>query len=203
MLITNLEKGRGDKYRVYGEHTFLFALYGKELKKYGIEAGRELSDEHISIIQKEVLMKRARERALYMLERRPMTVAMMRDRLRNSDYTDEVILATIQFLEDYHYLDDGEYIRMYVESYKDKKSRRQIEYELMRKGADREMVRDFFEKHEFSEQASLLRQFRKYTRGKDLQNPVIRQKVYRYFYSKGFDYAAVEAVFNGEQNIQV
>ncbi len=196
MLITRIEKSKNKRYRVYGDDTFLFSLYGKELKRYGIEEKAELSEDVIEAIREEILVKRARERALYLLERRPMTVYMLRTKLRDNDYTEDVIHRTIQFLEEYHYLDDAEYVRMYVAAYAHKKSRRQMEYELLRKGVDRESIQAFFDEYEFSEQECLLRQFEKYTKGKNLQDPIVRQKVFRYFYSKGFDVSVLEKVCN-------
>lgn len=195
MLITGIEKGKNKRYRIYGEEQFLFALYGREIKEYGIEENRELSAETITMIQDKILKKRARERALYLLERRPMTVSMVYSRLRDNEYTDEVITDAIQFLETYRYLDDGEYVRMYVETYANKKSRRQMEYELLRKGVDKSLIHAYFAEHEFSEQDCLLRQFEKYTKGKDLHDPAVRRKVYRYFYGKGFDTALLDAVW--------
>ena len=196
MLITRIEKSKNKRYRIYGDDTFLFSLYGKELKRYGIEEKTELAEDVIVAIKEEILVKRARERALYLLERRPMTVCMLRAKLCDNDCPEEVIERTVQFLEQYHYLDDAEYVRMYVETYSHKKSRRQMEYELLRKGVDKENIRVFFDEYEFSEQECLLRQFEKYTKGKNLQDPVVRQKVFRYFYSRGFDVSVLEKVCN-------
>lgn len=192
MLITRIEAGRNKKYRVYGEDTFLFALYGKELKRYRIEENTDISASVISSITEEVVCKRAKERALYLLERRPLTVSMLYSKLRESDYPDEVIERTIQFLEDYHYLDDKDYVRMYVETYGSKKSKRQMFCELQRKGICKEDINAYFDEHEYSEQNTLMSQFDKYTRGKDLEDPLVRQKVFRYFYGKGFDSSLIE-----------
>lgn len=192
MQITRIEAGKNKRYRVYGEDTFLFALYGKELKRYRIEENMELADSIISSITEEVVYKRAKERALYLLERRPLTVSMLCSKLREGDYSDDIIARTIQFLEDYHYLDDEDYVRMYVETYGRKKSKKQMMYELRYKGVRKEHIDAYFEEHEYSEQNSLMRQFDKYIKGKDLEDPLVRQKVFRYFYGKGFDSSLIE-----------
>ena len=192
MLITRIEPGRNKRYRVYGEDAFLFALYGKELKRYRIEENMELPKSVIAVITDELVYKRAKERALYLLERRPLTVSMLCSKLREGDYPDEIIARTIQFLESYHYLDDKDYVRMYVENYGRKKSKKQMMYELQRKGVCKEYIDTYFEEHEYSEQNSLMRQFDRYTKGKDLNDPLVRQKVFRYFYGKGFDSSLIE-----------
>ena len=193
MLITRIEAGRNKRYRVYGEDTFLFALYGKELKRYRIEENMELPESVIAVITDELIYKRAKERALYLLERRPLTASMLCSKLREGDYSDEIIARTIHFLEDYHYLDDKDYVRMYVEAYGRKKSKKQMMYELQRKGVCKEHIDTYFEEHEYLEKNGLMRQFDKYTKGKDLKDPLVRQKVYRYFYGKGFETSLIEA----------
>ena len=151
MLITKIESGKNKRYRVFGDDTFLFALYKNELKRYQIEENIIIEDSVISSILDEIIYKRAKERALYLLERRPLTVSMLRDKLRYHDYPEQVVEKVIEFLEKYRYLDDMEYIRMYAG-----------------------------------------KQFERYTRGKDLGNLAVRQKVFRYFYGKGFAVSLIE-----------
>lgn len=196
MLITKIEPGRNKRYRIFGDDRFLFALYGKELKRYEIEENQEVSDLLISSIREDVVYKRAKERAFYLLERRPLTASMLGIKLRDNDYPDDVIADIILFLESYHYLDDKDYVRMYVEAYSGKKSRKQMLYDLLRKGVSRELIDAYFEEAEYSEQESLLRLFTKYTKGKDLDDPLVRQKVFRYFYGKGFDTSLIEMVLD-------
>lgn len=196
MLITKIEPGKNEKYRIFGEDIFLFALYGKELKQYGFEENREVPASVISAITEELIYKRGKERALYLLERRPLTVSMLSDKLRDNDYSNDIIARIIHFLETYHYLDDEDYVRMYVETYGNRKSKKQIIFDLLRKGISKNTIDAYFEEHEYSEQASLLRQFDKYTRGKDLNDPIIRQKVFRYFYRKGFETSLIQSVLD-------
>lgn len=194
MLITKIEPGKNKRFRVFGEDTFLFALYGKELKHYHIEENMMLDDAIISSILDEIIYKRAKERALYLLERRPLTLFLLRDKLRKNDYPEEVINKVIQFLENYHYLDDEDYVRMYVAAYGNRKSKQQMVYDLVRKGISKTSIDSFFEQTDYSEQTCFEEQFQRYIRGKDLEDRMVRQKVFRYFYGKGFAVSLIESM---------
>ena len=192
MQITRIEAGKGKKYKVFGEDTFLFALYKKELKRYGIEENTELDDELIEDIKENCILKRAKERALYLLEYKPYSVSMMREKLCSSEYSKEIAEKVILFLKEYHYLDDEEYIRMYVGTYSVRKSRRQLTCDLLRKGISKEVINHYFEQFEYSEQECFEKQFERYIRGKDLEDWKVRQKVFRYFLGKGFSASMIE-----------
>lgn len=192
MWITKVEPGKGKRYLVYGEDTFLFALYGQDLKRYHIEENQEISDTIISSILDEIIYKRGKERALYLLERRPMTEYELRKKLLDGDYPTICVERVIDFLKAYHYLDDTEYIRMYVTSYQQKKSKRQLIYDLLKKGIAKADVDTFFEENPYSEEATFQRQFERYIRGKDLSCYATRQKVFRYFFGKGYASSLIE-----------
>ncbi|MCM1157675.1 MAG: RecX family transcriptional regulator [Bacteroidales bacterium] len=192
MLITGIDTGKNNRYRVFGEDGFLFSLYKKELKQYHVEENKPLSDDTIQLILTEVVYKRGKERALYLLEKRPLSVFMLWKKLLDNEYPEPVIDWIVEFLETYHYLDDTEYVRMYIASYSQKKSKRQIFYDLQQRGIAKEEVEACFAAGAYSERACLEKQFRRYVRGKDLQDWAVRQKVFRYFYGKGFQSTLIE-----------
>ena len=192
MYITKIECGKGKKYKVFGDERFLFSLYKNELKHYGIVENAEIEDTVIEVIRDELILNRAKERSLYLLEYKPFSISMMRDKLSNNEYPKDIIERVILFLEEYHYLDDERYIRMYVESYSSKKSKKQITRDLLRKGLSRELINSYFENFEYSEQECFKRQFERYIRGKNLEDWQVRQKVFRYFYGKGFSISLIE-----------
>lgn len=192
MLVTAVEQGSGKRYKIYSEREFLFALYGREMKKYHIEEGTELPDHVADEILEQVIYKRAKERALYLLESRPYTCFMLADKLKHNDYPKIIVEQVVSFLQEYHYLDDSEYVRMYVESCSGRKSRKQLQCDLQRKGITRELCEAVMAEQNYSEEECFRKQFERYTRGKDLQDRAVRQKVFRYLYGKGFSYYLIE-----------
>lgn len=200
MYITGIEQDKGKRYKVFGDGKYLFSLYGKELKKYHIEEMTELEDTVIQQILTEVIYKRAKERALYLIEKRPYSVSMLGNKLKDNGYPTNIIREVVAFLEQYHYLDDSEYVSMYVNSYSKKKSKRQITYDLLQKGITKEIIEAYFNDVDYSEQACFDRQFERYSSGKNLMDWSVRQKVFRYFYGKGFPSSMIEEALN-KQNI--
>ncbi|MCM1497616.1 MAG: recombination regulator RecX [Clostridium sp.] len=198
MLITAIEAAKNNRYRIFGEDQFLFALYGKELKRYHIEEGTEIPETTILTIIHEVIYKRAKERALFLLERRPLTTFMLKTKLKENDYPLEVINQVVSFLETYHYLDDGNYIQMYIRTYGRKKSKRQLIYDLQQKGISRPLLDAYFEVNDYSEQSGFEYQFRRYIRRRDVGDPRERQRIFRYFYSKGFSVSMIESALRNE-----
>lgn len=198
MYITRIESLKNGRFKVQGEDGLVFPLYAKELKQYRIAENAELSEDVLAEILESVVYKRGKERALYLLERRPLSSFMLRTKLSESGYPESVITSVISFLEEYHYLDDYEYVRMYVNSYSGKKSKRQLVSELMKKGISRDMLETYFSEYDYSEKPCFERQFSRYTSGKDLKDPIVRQKVFKHFYGKGFQPSLIEAALKGE-----
>ena len=192
MLITRIEEGRGKKYRVYGDEQFLFSLYGKELKKFKLNVDSDISEETISNILETVIYKRAKERALFLLEKKPLSIHMLIDKLKDNEYPQETIRRVIRFLEKYNYVDDLEYTRMYVSSYSKRKSKKQIICDLYQKGVSKDIIDNYFDENEYIEKDCFIKQFHKYTKGKNLQDYATRQKVFRYFYRKGFSISLID-----------
>ena len=192
MQITRIEEGKGRKYKVFGDEIFLFSLYKKELKKYGIAENTEIDDNLIEDIEENCILKRAKERALYLLEYKPYSISMMREKLYNGEYSKKIIEKVILFLKEYHYLDDKDYIRMYIGTYSVRKSRKQLTCDLLRKGISKELINNCFEQLEYSEQECFEKEFERYVRGKDLEDWKVRQKVFRYFLGKGFSISLIE-----------
>lgn len=186
MYITRIEKGKGQRYRVYSDEEMIFALYRKELQYYHIQENSEIDEDLFHMILADVVLKRAKERALYLLEQRLYTVSMMRKKLLDSEYPELVLEQVLSFLQQYHYLDDREYANMYIKDYSLKKSRKQMIMDLCRRGVDRQILEDFFEEQGDFEDQCFARQFQRYVQGKDVSDFSSRQKIFRHFYSKGF-----------------
>ena len=84
--------------------------------------------------------KPARDCALTLLEYRDRTESEMRRKLKEREYGAEEIEEVIEFLKEYHYIDDGEYARRYIRSYSGSKSIRRIRGELEQKGIEEEFI---------------------------------------------------------------
>ncbi|MCI9584715.1 MAG: regulatory protein RecX [Clostridium sp.] len=130
--------------RVFLDGDFAFALYNGEIRRYRLEEGQELEKALYEQILREIVCRRARERALFLLKDMDRTEHELRARLKRGWYPDSAIEETMAFLKEYHYVDDLAYARKYMEAYGEKKSRAQLMQSLWRKGIDRAVAEELY-----------------------------------------------------------
>ena len=73
MMITEILPVTKQKYRVVTDEQLAFILYKGELSHYHLQEGRELTEQEFRTIQEEVLIKRAKLRAMHLLTARDYT----------------------------------------------------------------------------------------------------------------------------------
>lgn len=188
MLITQISELDKKRMMVRTDEGISFALYKGEIRKFGLKEGQELTGEVYEEIRSEILIKRARKRAMFLLEKMDRTESQLRDKLRQSFYGEDIIEDAISYVKSYHYVDDSRYARTYVRYQKERKSRRQIKIDLMQKGVDREII-DLAIETEYeseTEQDLILKwvEKRHYSIGtSDIKE---KQKMYQFLMRKGF-----------------
>ena len=68
MIVTKIEPCTKTKFKIYIDETFKFVLYKGEVSRFGIRIGEEIPPETEEKIRTEVLLKRAKLRAMHLLE---------------------------------------------------------------------------------------------------------------------------------------
>ena len=147
MIITGIKpvgKGRYEIFLDEGSYP-AFALYRKELKKYDIREGKEISADVLTEICSEVLVKRALLRLYHLIESRDYTERELRDRLRQGAYPSSVIDAAIEQLKKQGFADDMDYALRYADCYIDRKSKKAVMQALIRKGVSPEVAAEAVE----------------------------------------------------------
>ena len=185
MIVTSIEQHTKTKVKVCLDNRTDFQLYTREIDKYSIIEGEELSnyDEILS----EVLIPRAKKRAMHLLEKMDRTKADIRSKLRRNGYPDEAINAAIGYIESYNYLNDERYAYMYVRNYCNSRSRNRIMQDLYRKGVDKDTINDAIESEYSVDEEELIKMYI-IKRGYDVDNASMkdRDKMFRFLISKGF-----------------
>ena len=97
LLLTLIEEQTKTKFKVYLDGTFAFVLYKGELKRFGIKQGEDLTQENYEKIQNEVLLKRAKKRAMHLLEDMDRTESALRKKLKAGQYPENAISGAIDF----------------------------------------------------------------------------------------------------------
>lgn len=142
MQVTRIEELDKTRSKVYLDGEFAFVLYKGELRQHQIREESELPQDIYELIMEEVLPKRARMRAMHLLQKKEYTVAQLRDKLNQGWYPPHIVETALQYVESFHYTDDLRYAVQYIAIHEGDRSRRRIEQDLAGKGIARETICD-------------------------------------------------------------
>ena len=193
MVVTNIESITKTKYRVFIDEVFAFVLYKGELFKYEIRKGEEIPEETIGRIKNEVLIKRAKLRAMHLLNAMPRTEQQLREKLVQNEYPDDVIEVAISYVKSFGYINDEAYIRNFIISKRNSKSKREIVMLLGKKGLRGEVVDNIVEDMyaEESELSTIKEIMRKKRWNPSEMEEKEKQKMFGYLMRKGFSYEEI------------
>lgn len=183
--------------KVILDEDFTLVLYRGELRKFGIEEGKPISEETYEEILREVLFKRARERVLFLLKSSDKTEQELRRKLKDGGYPKEAADYAIEFLKKHHFIDDENYGRRYVEFNSERKSQRQIQYELQKKGLDKEVIQEILREQPVDEEVQILAYLKKKCIKAEEMDFKERGKVMAALGRRGFSYDAISHVLGG------
>lgn len=192
MKIKGIQDFSKTKYSILFENGLILVLYKADVRRYHLEEGADVTDKQVKILLEEILPYRAKMRCMKLLQGRDYTEEEIRKKLNDDGYPEDIIKQTIDYLYGYHYLDDERYIRLYYQSKKHRKSKKEMIQELQRKGIAKELVVRFFETmHEEQEENSDLYCIRKLLCKKKYDDESAsfeeKEKIKAYLYRKGFE----------------
>ena len=200
MRITEIVPVTKAKYRVVTDEQLAFMLYTGELSRYRLKENGELPAETFQEIFKEILVKRAKLRAMHLLTRMDYTEAELEKKLMKGEYTPQAVKIAMDYVRSYHYLDDERYVTRYLSTYQGRKSRRQMQFELERKGIPRELIRRGQEAMEDEEgcadETDMIRQLlEKRCRNPKEADEKEKRRHYGYLMRRGFTSSEIQSVF--------
>lgn len=196
MIVTKIEPVTKTKFKVYVEEQFAFVLYKSELSRYRIVADGELTEDAFQKIKKEVVLKRAKLRALHLLNDMDRTEAQLRTKLKQGLYTEDIIEQTIEYVKSFGYIGDASYARRYIQSKQRNKSKKEIYAELCKKGISKDEIDSAMEEcyEEQREEETIRTLLRKKNYNPEQATDVEKQKIYGYLARKGFTYEQIRQV---------
>ncbi len=200
MIIKEISEVSKSKVKIVLDNEFAFVLYKGELRSFKLKAGEEISDETYEIIVNQLLIKRAKLRAMHLLEKRDYTEYKLREKLLEGGYPLAVVNAAVEYVISYGYVDDKRYTCAYIHYASTSKSKKQIEQELYKRGVSKEIIETSFE--ETNEDATfeeeLIRNLLKKKHYEDMEPTYEnKKKMIGFLYRKGFSldkiYKALDA----------
>lgn len=178
--------GKG-KIRVTFDTGLSCLLYRGEARGLNLSEGGVISQSDYDYMLKEVIGKRAKRRAMHLLEQMDRTEKQLRDKLLGNEYPESCIDMAIEYVKSYHYIDDERYACNYVRFAQEKKSRQRIKQDLMRKGISRDLIEfaleEEFESDEIAQIQELL--VKKHFQYEEAEQKEF-QKIYNFLLRRGF-----------------
>ena len=119
MEVTKTEALTKTKYKVELDGEFAFVLYKGELSRFGIAEGAKLPEETVEKIRTEIILKRAKLRAMHLLEDMDRTEGELHRKLVQGMYPEDIAGAAIAYVKSFGYLDDARYAQNFILSRKE------------------------------------------------------------------------------------
>lgn len=188
MIVERIERLDKGKRRIRLDNGASFSLYGKEANSYGLEPEADLDKEQYQAILEEVLIPRAKRRAMHLLERMDRTEAQLREKLKANEYPPEAIDEAVDYVKGYRYIDDFRYACNYIRYRMESQSCRQLTAALYQKGVSRELVQQALEEEykEEDESPKILKWMEKKHYDAGQADTKQKQRMYQFLMRKGF-----------------
>ena len=139
MDVTDIRDIDKKRKKIYIDGEFAFVLYAGEIRDYKICVGQGISQAVYDEIMVTILPKRAKRRAMNLLQKRDYTEKQLRDKLSDGDYPKELIDDAISYVKSYKYLDDERYARDYITYHMSLRSKNRIIQDLAGKGISKDI----------------------------------------------------------------
>lgn len=192
MTVTKIESVTKTRYKIFLDGQFTFVLYKGELSRYRITEGTILDEYIVKKIQTEIILKRAKQRALHLLTDMPRTEHQLRTKLKQGLYTDDIIEQTLEYVKSFGYIEDRAYTERYIQNRGSSKSRKELSAELYRKGISKEIIDEIMEEYfESGEEEAIRTILKKKDFSPEEADEKQKSKMFAYLIRKGFRYEDV------------
>ena len=194
MQIQEISPLKSKKYRILLEDGFSFVLYKGEKDRYSLEEGMELSEELWLEIRNGILAKRAKKRAMHLLEKMDRTEKQLRDKLTENGYPNDLVDEAVEYVKSYHYIDDRRYAENYIRYRQESKSRILLKNELLRKGISSQIIDEAMEAEYHMDPRTLIDQWlKKKGYSSSEQDSEKERKIGQFLLRKGFSWEDIRS----------
>lgn len=198
MKITKIAPYGADSkfYKIFLDGQYALSLPSEIIARFSLKEGMETSLEEIEALTQASLVRKARERLLYSLDRRLHSEKELRDKLKGK-YSPKTIDLAINEIARLGLIDDEKFATAFCKERMtvNKKGPYLVLCELYKKGVDKSLAKEVVDRvfgegeNEFE---SALAAAQKYKN--DLDSPKGKQRLYGALMRKGFSYCTVKEV---------
>ena len=187
VAVNNYEALGKGRYRVAFDNGVSCILYRSEAAQLSIEVQCSLTDENYDYLINEIVGKRAKKRAMHILEQMDRTEHQLREKLAKGEYPQECIDSAVEYVKKYRYLDDERFASSYVRYHQEKLSRQQLSFKLSQKGVSKDIIAEALEmEYEADDGEKIRNLLSKRHFDPDNTDRQENNKIYQYILRRGF-----------------
>ncbi len=187
VAVNNYEALGKGRYRVAFDNGVSCILYRSEAAQLSIEVQCSLTDENYDYLINEIVGKRAKKRAMHILEQMDRTEHQLREKLAKGEYPQECIDSAVEYVKKYRYLDDERFASSYVRYHQEKLSRQQLSVKLSQKGVSKDIIAEALEmEYEADDGEKIRNLLSKRHFDPDNTDRQENNKIYQYILRRGF-----------------
>jgi len=194
-----VKKGRKDVTIQFNNDQFLILAVEVFLKS-GLKKGDNLDDDRFSFLVEQNKLFHIKQKAFRLLGRRPHSVFEIKTKLWRKDYEQKLIDSVIDDLKEKSYLNDETFIREFVAAKSKSKnwSLRRIGSELIKRGISSKQIDSALKEQSIDSDeenaAGLAKKKYELLLKRGLERDELKNKLFNFLLSKGFDYEVVKKV---------
>ena len=184
---------------IFIDEKFAFGLDLETLSKYNLQVDQEISQKEIKEIIKEEELLKAYDKALRFLSFRPRSEKEIKDYLKKKKIGEETQKMVLKKLKKANFLDDREFTLWWIEQRMTFRpsGKRLLEYELRKKGVDKEIIEEFFATGlypSFEFKMALKAAKKKFSSYQKLPGFEFRKKITAFLARRGFSWEVIKEV---------
>lgn len=186
---------RKDRYSIFIDGKYSFALSESGLLAAGIKLNQELDEVELSRLKQDSVEDKGIYRVLDLISRRPRSEGEIRDYLKRKKYSDNEITKILNTLSIKGYINDEDFARRWVENRRLLKpiSSRKLRQELMQKKVSSEIIQTVLSENEADEVKMIKSLIAKKGSSSRYQD---KQKLTQFLIRQGFNYSDIKTAFS-------
>lgn len=145
MIVTEIHELTKVRCRISLDNEIAFVLYKGDLRLFHIREGENISEDTYNKIVNEVLVKRAKLRAMGLMKAKDYTEKQMIRKLKEGYYPQTVIEKALDYVKSYRYIDDYRYCNTYIRQNIERMSIKMMQIKLSERGIDKELFQQAFD----------------------------------------------------------
>ena len=198
--ITQISENKKNPNRVsiFADDEFLLSCHKELVYKKSLKKGDKVEPELLLELAKEDEYIKAKDVALRHIEMSIKTVKQVEDKLREKEYSEEIIEKVIDFLHEYRLLDDLKYAQTFLKEKLRSRGIKKARFELLAKGISKdniELAMESVSTTSVEEDACLKIAEKKYQQLKNREQDEykLKNKLYTFLAGKGFEYELISS----------